>query len=232
MMSHQPVDRSMTDPDPGLLVVPRLYRVSPGVAHPAYVAGRLAERLAAPAVEVTLLAPSPTDTAFRIGATLERAWLTDVEGRSVATAIGVPPIDLDLPELPSTLEATSAGYRNAGDRGSNNECFVTGLRRRGEGLRIMPGPVDRDLWAATWIADARFADGRGVVPPSIVWSVLGGTMLASAGAAGIRSLRAEIRTPIEADAVFVVTAWKERGRWAAALHRDGVVSALARGELD
>jgi hypothetical protein len=80
--------------------------------------------------------------------------------------------------VPVFVSATAARAAERGARYFQEplypECFVCGIaRRRGDGLRVFPGPVAGGaVWAAPWKPDASVADGSGQVQPQIIWAVL------------------------------------------------------------
>jgi hypothetical protein len=137
----------------------------PRSANGGYACGVVASAFDAAAVEVTLRAPPPLDTAMTLEPRRDGVALM-LGDRLVAEGVGaelelelLDPIGVDL-----AAEAT-AGYRGAVDHLFPG-CFVCGpAREPGDGLRVFPGPCSDRAVAAPWTPAEPIA-------AEIVWSVL------------------------------------------------------------
>ena len=157
-------------------IVPNRFNGPPASGNGGYVSGLIAERLGAPAVEVSLRAPPPLDLplAWRAGDDGSLALLDGdtllAEGRRID-------LEVDLPALPTPDAAAAAGLAGrlrARSRTGNPyaRCFGCGIERD-DGLRIIPAPVgDAGVVATDWMPDAALAGPDGTVPPPIVWAAL------------------------------------------------------------
>jgi hypothetical protein len=168
---------------PDTLLIPRRFNGPPASGNGGYVAGLLAialraQRGPAPAVEVTLRAPPPLDTALALrGDATEPLGLWHDE-RLLAEARAVA-LSLAVPEPPDAQAAAAAGalgrLRAAGRIGNSYlSCFGCGVSREPhDGLRIVPSPVgDAGVVASDWTPHAALADDGGCVPEPVVWAAL------------------------------------------------------------
>lgn len=150
---------------PTPLLIARRFRGPQASANGGYVAGLLAQALAAPGVEVTLRRPPPLERALTVSHEGERVLLHDADVL-LAEARPCDP-GLRAAEPPTFGEAADASSA-AGGWGAPefDECFVCGVRDEGDGLAIHAGrvPGRNGLVATTWVArDVR---------PEIVWAAI------------------------------------------------------------
>jgi hypothetical protein len=156
------------------LTIPAGFNGPPGSANGGYACGRLAAMAAAHLggpVGVVLHAPVPLELAlaYEVSGRRGHAW---AGGELVATVSranrAIPAVEPVSPEQAKAAEAGYAGY--AGHPFPT--CYVCGVDRSGDGLRLAPGPLPGrpGSVACTWVPDRAGADGT--VPPEIVWSVL------------------------------------------------------------
>jgi hypothetical protein len=219
------------------IVIDSRYCGPPGSANGGYVAGLLAARVGGPA-DVSFRRPVPLGRELQLdrdrdGAKLFAAGELLVEAK---------PVDLHLPvpAPPSLAEAHEAGGRYLGRRVSLRfaRCFGCGIERAtGYGLRIFPGPTDRDdgLYAAPWMPELTFADERGRVQQEFVWVALdcsGGFALMGVNP-GLLVLTARLAVRIDtlprAGEPHAVAAWViERGE---RKHVTGTAIFTAAGKL-
>jgi hypothetical protein len=149
----------------------------PDSGNGGYTCGRVAEHVPASA-EVTLRRPPPLETPLRVEAdaggavrVLDGDALV-AEGAATSADLGV-----NVPEPVDIGDAERAAARSPLREHPEDHpfptCFVCGpQRRRGDGLRVLVGPVaGRDVAADTWTPGADLADD-GVVRPEFVWAAL------------------------------------------------------------
>jgi hypothetical protein len=230
-----------------LVIAPR-FCGPPDSGNGGYTCGRIAAYLDGPA-EVTLRRPPPLATAM----TVERAGDGSVRVLHGATLVaeGIQyPADglaLELPDPVSIPEARAAGsrcrLRTHPEEHPFPACFVCGPdRARGDGLRILVGPVaGRDLSADVWCPHEALAGSDGHVQPEFVWAALdcaggiGAVWDATDGPPFVLGrLSARQIAPVKAGEPHIVVGWRlaEDGRKViagSALFTDsGQAAAVAR----
>jgi hypothetical protein len=149
----------------------------PDSGNGGYACGRVAEYVPGSA-EVTLRRPPPLETPLRVeeeagGAVrvLDGDALV-AQGLAASADLGV-----NVPEPVGIGDAGRAAARSPLHEHPEDHpfptCFVCGpQRQRGDGLRILVGPVaGRDVAADAWTPEADLADD-GVVRPEFVWAAL------------------------------------------------------------
>jgi hypothetical protein len=155
------------------LTVPSRFCGPAGTANGGYMCGRIAGHLDGP-VTVTLRRPPPLDTPLTVEAEADgslRVLHGDICISEAESAWNNPA--LHVPDTVSKAEARAAeGRARYFQDPAFPYCFVCGPRR-GDGLRISPGPVPgREVLAAPWTPDASLADEGRSVRPEIVWAAL------------------------------------------------------------
>lgn len=226
------------------VVIESKYCGPPTSANGGYTAGLIAGRLAGarPTIEVSLSAPPPLDTELQIDvdADGQAARLLDHD-QVVASARVVPELDLTPPPpIPFSAAAIEHASPVMLDPDSHpfHTCFVCGIARvAGDGLRIFPAElIGHDVMVAA------YRPAEAYCAPEFVWAALDcpscfPMYLASQPFEGPAVLGRMTMSPtasLEADAPYVIQAWRERidGRKlhaAAALYdQHGQVVAAAR----
>jgi hypothetical protein len=135
------------------IVFDRRFRGPLTSANGGYAAGRLAELVASPVVEVTLRLPPPLERPLSVECDGDRTLLLD-DGTLVAEAVPAE-LTLEPPAPVSLAEAASASERSVVTwPDAFRQCFVCGIREEHDGLEIRVGPVAgrEPLHAAPWIA--------------------------------------------------------------------------------
>jgi hypothetical protein len=135
------------------IVFDRRFRGPLTSANGGYAAGRLAQVVGSPVVEVTLRLPPPLERTLAVERDGDRALLLD--GDSLVAEAAPAELELDPPAPVSLAEAASASERSAVTwPDAFRECFVCGVRAEHDGLEIRVGPVAgrEPLHAAPWIA--------------------------------------------------------------------------------
>lgn len=219
------------------LVIDGRFCGPPDSANGGYACGAVARTIDSSAAEVTLHLPPPLDITLTIDPSAGGARLL-ADGALVAEGWPLGGLDLAVPE-PVGLEEADEASRNSPLHHMHPfpTCFVCGPKRQaGDGLRIIPGPVEgRELVAAPWIPDSSLPGGNGSVVDEVCWAALdcpsGNALMlvADVGTAVLGRLAARLELPIEMGSAYVVVGWP--------LARDGrkldTASALftASGEL-
>ena len=137
-----------------------------------YVCGAFAVATGAD-LRVRLVAPPPLD--LPLGVVKDEAGEWTLGSAAGAVARGTPArLHLDVPAPPQYVQAVWASQHYAGFRQhSFPDCFVCGPhRRRGDGLRIFPGPLDTGLVAAPWLPADALDAGDGKVAVEFHWAAL------------------------------------------------------------
>ncbi len=187
------------------IVFDRRFRGPLTSANGGYAAGRLAQLVDAPSVEVTLRLPPPLERPLAVRREGERALLVDGDA---LVAEAVPAVlELEPPDPVSLAEAASASERAVVTwPDAFRECFVCGTRAEHDGLEIRVGPVAgrESLRAGTWVAAEPSAE--------VVWAAIDCPGAYAVGAEGRgevvlgRMTARVLRAPEESEPCVVV-AW-------------------------
>jgi hypothetical protein len=161
------------------VVIEKRFCGPPKSANGGYVCGLLAAHIDGDA-EITLQAPPPLDQRLDVVATGAHG----VELRKDETALATGRrVRIDVPEIPIVdfSEAEAAVRRSPYDEARHPlpMCFVCGPARvRGDGLRIIPGPLPpcpgckAGTIAAPWVPHSNLASEDGAVAAEFVWAAL------------------------------------------------------------
>lgn len=200
------------------VVIERRFRGPPDSANGGYACGTLAGHVEGnPAVEVTLRAPPPLDTALQVEAVDSGAELRDGDA-VVAEARPAPAPALDFPD-PVSIGLAATARQNADlDQHPFPSCFVCGPgREKGDGLGIVSGPVsgrETELVAGPFATEEWMSEGEGNVRSEIVWSVLdcpsGIAVLVMPELEGpyvLGRLTAHIARPVEIGRTYAAIGW-------------------------
>ncbi len=209
------------------LVIPSRFCGPSGSGNGGYVCGRIAACLDGPAT-VTLRRPPPLATPMVIERDHRGSVRVLLGGTLVAEAAPAPDSPaLELPRPVPVAAARAAGARSRLRLHPGEHpfpaCFVCGPERaRGDGLRIMVGPVaGRDMSADLWYPDEALAGPDGYVRPEFLWAALdcaGGIALADAAPSDLPHvlgrLSARQIAPVKAGEPHIVAGWRlaEDGR--------------------
>ena len=149
----------------------RRFRGPPDSGNGGYVAGLLARELGSSDCVVTLKVPPPLDRGLATLRSGDGAILRD--GETVIAVAEPAGVSVEVPAPPSLAEAEAAGQRYSGFRHHIFPgCFVCGPDRQpGDGLRIFPGAIERQV-AAVWMPDASLLGEDGAVRPEFLWAAL------------------------------------------------------------
>jgi hypothetical protein len=124
---------------PDLIVIARRFRGPLTSANGGYAGGLLAERIDAPAVEVTLHLPPPLERPLHVEQSADGVALLD--GDAVVAEAHPAELRLDPPRV--TADEAELGRRRHVRLGNQVffECFSCGVRTDGDGLEIHAGAV-------------------------------------------------------------------------------------------
>jgi hypothetical protein len=218
-------------------IAPR-FRGPPDSANGGYACGMLARSIDPTAAEVSLRLPPPLERPLEVEPVDGGAVLRDRDA-VVAEGTAIDGLDVQPPAPVGIEEAAAASRRSAlFDRHPFPTCFVCGPERAsGDGLRVIPGPVEgREVVAAPWTPDESLVGDDGTIPPEIEWAALdcpsgnAAMMLGEeVGVVVLARLAARIVAPVEPDAPYVAMGWLE-GRDGRKLHSGSALYA-ADGEL-
>ena len=192
-----------------VLVSPR-HEGPPGVANGGFISGAVAKHIEGPA-SVRLMAPVPVGKDLRLDVEGDRAILWDGDVELVRATSSEPP--LDVPDPVGFGPALRASL--AADRSWHPfpNCFVCGPQRRmGEGLGLMPGPVEgRDVMATAWLPMPEVVGTDDLVPAEIVWASLdcpsAWPVMKAGETSVLGTLTAEIRRPVRVREPLVIASW-------------------------
>jgi hypothetical protein len=131
------------------LVIDPRFNGPAGSANGGYTCGLVADFVDGIA-EVTLRRPPPLGRPLSVERDSSRVFVRD--GDAVVAEAVEAPLELAVPEPPTTEEAARASSRYPGfDEHAFPTCFVCGPdREAGDGLRIFAGPLRDSLVAAPW----------------------------------------------------------------------------------
>jgi hypothetical protein len=148
------------------LTVPSRFCGPTGTANGGYMCGVVAGHLDGPAT-VTLRRPPPLDTPMTV---VTDGSLRVLHGDLCVAEASRDGLTLRVPDTVSMTEVRAVeGRARYFQDPAFPDCFVCG--KRGDGLRIAPGPLPgRDVLAAPWTPDASLGDRT--VRPEIVWAAL------------------------------------------------------------
>lgn len=157
------------------ITVPSRFCGPPGSGNGGYTAGLLAERVPGqdredcPAVEVTLRKPPPLDRPMAVRAEDPDVVLLDGDPDEVVAAAHCVPADLEPVDSVAPAEAEAAAASYPGLRSHPfPTCFACGPdRAEGDGLRIFPGPVSGDRFAALWVPHAAEAESSDLLDEGV-----------------------------------------------------------------
>jgi len=143
----------------------------PGIGNGGSVAGLVARGMTG-AVEVSLRAPAPLDTALELVAHPDGSRTLTQGATELARAVPAA-LEVAVPPRPDDAETRA---RAGGCRAMRTHpfpgCFVCGPAR-GDGLRVFPGMVPKsDAVAALWVPDGALCGPDGRVAPEFLWAVL------------------------------------------------------------
>jgi hypothetical protein len=160
------------------IVVPKRFCGPPQSGNGGYTCGLLAQALPlTAAVECTIRKPIPIERSLRIETDSDRATLLD--NREIVVEAVATDFEVSLPQPIPFSEAhanteTSPAFVNH----PFPTCFVCGPERPDhDGLNIYPAlassqPGFANLYSATWIPSAEFADDRGGVRSEFLWAAM------------------------------------------------------------
>jgi hypothetical protein len=182
-----------------------------------WVAGSLARLLGAEPVSVSLRAPAPLAVPLLVGRRDDGSVTLENDGTLIAEA-GFAPLELDVPKAPDPDEAEAAGAlaRKVSVQAANTpyaHCFSCGSTR-GDGLRIVPGPVGDDGIVATNWTPSLSGGAGDALSVEATWAALD----CSAGFAWMHRLAAGtpivtarmtavIDQPLQAGRQYIVIGW-------------------------
>lgn len=212
----------------------------PGLGNGGYVCGVVAAGIDA-AAEVTLRRGTPVDRPLVLAETRDGGTTLN-DGDDVLVSARPATLDLVVPRPPDRAAAGAAGARYPGFANATYpNCFACGAARAaGDGLRVMPGPIDgTDLLAGVWVPDRAFADDAGVLRPEFLWAALDcpGGWIAIGDTKRyvlLGRLTARLAAPVRAGEPCLVIAWpleidgRKRGAGTAVFGADGQLAAAAR----
>jgi hypothetical protein len=214
------------------IMIPFRFRGPPNSGNGGYVAGAIAERFQprlgpanADAIEVTLRAPIPLDTAM----TIERPDANHLRmtlGDTLIAEAERTTLALEVPQPPTFAAALAARgespsfYRGVNPflpdgTGFHPVCACCGADAPvGEGLHVYAAPVAGfDGAAAAWRPHPALAGQDGRLPESIVWTALDCPGQFAYMVAGIRTgllgrMSARMLKPVQAERDLVVIGWR------------------------
>jgi hypothetical protein len=125
-------------------------------------------------LRVRLLAPPPLDRELLLAPGESPGSFVLRDGERPVAAGTPATLSLEVPRAPAYVQAVWASQHYAGFRQhAFPTCFVCGPhRRRGDGLRIFPGPLDSGMVAAPWLPPDDLDGGDGKVAAEFHWAAL------------------------------------------------------------
>ena len=187
----------------------------PDSANGGYVCGTLARLIDASPAEVILRLPPPLNRPLRVEPSGDGVRLLD-HGRLIAQGSPTSGIEVEPPS-PVTMEVAAQASRSSPLHGSHPfpTCFVCGPQREsGDGLRIVPGPVEgRDLVAAPWVPAPSLPVEGEAVAPEVCWAALdcpsgnAFMLLSDVGTAVLGQLTVRLDLPVRVGEPHVLVGW-------------------------
>jgi hypothetical protein len=200
---------------PTQVVIERRFCGPPDSGNGGYACGTVARFIDAPLAEVTLHLPPPLDTPMTVEREKDGARLAH-DGNLVADGRPIADLQLAVPAPVGLAEAMVAAERSPLHHSHPfPTCFVCGPERpEGDGLRIIPGPVEgRELVAAPWTPDESLASDGDAVADEFCWAALdcpsGNALmlLDDVGTSVLGRLAVRVALEIEAGRDYVVAGW-------------------------
>jgi hypothetical protein len=156
------------------LRIPARFNGPSGSANGGYTCGLVAGLLDSEVASVSLRAPPPLERPLLVVREQDRVQLLD---DATVVAEGVPDellLDVPDPVGPDRAAlASQAGRERWIGRHPFPECVVCGpAREPGDGMRVFPGELADNLYAAEWTPDNSLDDASGWVRPEYVWAAL------------------------------------------------------------
>jgi hypothetical protein len=197
------------------ITINKRYCGPPDSANGGYACGTVARLIDSSAAEVTLHLPPPLDLPLNLDPTAGGARLL-AEDDLIAEGWPLHDLELAVPRPVGLGEAEEASRHSPLHHTHPfPTCFVCGPRRgAGDGLRIVPGPVEgRELVAAPWIPDSSLPGENGAVAEEICWAALdcpsGNALMlvADVGTAVLGRLAVCLERPVEIGGAYVVAGW-------------------------
>lgn len=158
----------------GVVTIPGQFNGPVRSGNGGYVAGMLAEELAAAGpVTSTLMAPPPLD--------IPLTWERDdsqvrliTTGGAVIGSSGAGAFARPAPACPTVEEAESGRAAYPGFvHHPFDRCFTCGTQRsEGEGLRLFTGPIAPGVTAGPWTPHEAFANEEGTIDVPVMWAAL------------------------------------------------------------
>jgi hypothetical protein len=222
------------------LIVPRQFRGPPVTANGGYICGLMSNAVGgrgSAMLRAGVLVDAPHKLAFGDDG---EAFLTDAEGKLLATAKPAADEALPAPPAPPSLEAARRAGRTSpfASRSLHRGCFSCCIEREdGEGLGVFVGQIEgapAGQCAGVWRPHANFAGPDGTIPDEITWGALDcpGSMawfVAGQPVGLLGTMAGEVTERPRAGEEYVVLAWTDRveGR----KHFAGVALFDAAGKL-
>jgi hypothetical protein len=156
------------------LTIPARFNGPPFSANGGYTCGMVARLVGAEEVTVSLRRPPPLERPLAVARDGGRVELRDgeavvAEGAPAELRLAVP----DAVAPAAAAAASEAGREQWDSTHPFRTCVVCGPDREPrDGLRVFPGPLRDDLFAADWTPDETLSDGSGRVRPEFVWAAL------------------------------------------------------------
>ena len=200
---------------PTEIVIERRFCGPPDSGNGGYACGMVADFIDAPLAEVTLHLPPPLEAPMTIEPERNGARLVH-DGNLVARGRPLADLQLAVPAPVGLSEAVVASERSPlHDSHWFPTCFVCGPERsEGDGLRVIPGPVEgRELVAAPWTPDESLAPDGGTVADRYCWAALdcpsGNALmlLDDIGTSVLGTLAVRVVSDVEAGRDYVVAGW-------------------------
>jgi hypothetical protein len=195
-----------------IVVIDRRFRGPPDSAHGGYTCGLLAREIPG-AAAVSLHVPPPLERQLKLERIRDgRVQLRDGD---VTVADARPAtLEFDPPPAVALSDAQTVALHPGFARHPFPTCFGCGPEReQGDGLRLLPGPVDgRNVIACPWRPDAALADENGLVRTEFVWAALdcptGWACELTGDPIVLGRLTGLIDRPIHAGEQHIITAWR------------------------
>ena len=182
-----------------------------------WVAGSLARLLGTESASVSLRAPAPLAVPMLIRWRDDGAVALENDGALIAEG-ALAPLELDVPKAPDPDEAEAAGAlaRKVSVQAANTpyaHCFSCGSTR-GDGLRIVPGPVGDDGIVATNWTPSLSGGAGDALSVEATWAALDCSAgfawmhrLAAGTAIITARMTAMVDQPLQAGQKYTVAGW-------------------------
>jgi hypothetical protein len=197
------------------LTIPARFNGPPSSANGGYTCGLVAGIVGGETASVSLRVPPPLERPLEVARADGRVVLRD--GDTVVAEGEAGELLLDVPAAVTPAEAAAASEAGREHWTAVHPfptCVVCGPERGpGDGMRVFPGRLRDELFAADWTPGHALDDGSGFVRPEFVWAALDCPTSAPVANFGegpamvLARLAARLGCPVQVGEAHAIVSW-------------------------